>query len=248
MGFSLMLFIVYLVKSGREKCPITPRASLKSIWLAFRNSFFALISPGVILWCLVSGVVTPTEAGVIATIYSIVVGLLYGDFKLRDIPEVLIESMRLTALIMFIIAMATIMGHVMTMEQTPQLISKYMLQLTDNKIILLLLINIFLLFLGSILEGMPILIIMIPILLPLVTAIGVDVVHFGIIMCFNVVLGIITPPMAIGIVILVGISGSSFESIAQTSLKFLIPLIGALLIITFIPQLTLFLPRLLLGP
>jgi len=247
MGLSLMIYIVYLAKSGKESCPTNPRASLREIWRALKNSFFAVISPGVILWCLVSGVVTPTETGVIATVYAVVVGLLYGDFKLRDLPKVLEESILLTALIMFVIAMATIMGHIMTLERTPQLISGFMLGLTENKFVLLILINVFLLFLGSILEGMPILIIMIPILLPLIQNLGVDVVHFGIIMCFNVVLGIITPPMAIGIVILVGISGVSFEAIAKASLKFLIPLIAALLVITFVPQLSLLLPELMLG-
>jgi len=247
MGIIIMLYIAYLVKTGKETCPQTKRATFFEILKALKGSFFAVISPIIILWALVGGIVTPTEAGVIATIYAVFVGVLYGDFKLTYLPKILEDSLILTALIMFIIAMATAMGHILTLEQTPLKISNYLLSLTQNRYILLLLINVFLLFLGSILEGLPALIIMVPILLPLIQAINMDLVHFGVMMCFNITLGIITPPMAIGIFILVGVTGCSFEEIAKSSIRFLIPLIISLLLIAFIPSITLFLPNLLMG-
>jgi tripartite ATP-independent transporter DctM subunit len=204
------------------------------------------VAPGVIIVAFMTGTVTPTEAGVIATLYSVVVGFLYGDFKLKTLPKMLEDSFVVTALIMFIIATATAMGDIMTLEQIPQKLSTSLLGLTTNKYILLFLINLFLLFLGSILEGMPILIIMTPILVPLMQSLGVDLVHFGVVFCLAITIGIMTPPMAIGIFILVGITGCSFEEISRETVKFLIPLIIALFIITFIPAITLFLPNLLI--
>jgi tripartite ATP-independent transporter DctM subunit len=247
MGILLMAYIYYLVKTGKESCPTTPRPSLMVILKSFRDSLLAIISPVVILWALVSGVATPTEAGAIAAIYALVVGMIYGDFHLKDVPMILGASLRLTALIMFIIAMATVMTHILTIERTPQIISEALLRLTTNKYLLLLIINAFLLFLGSIIEGVPALIIMTPILLPIINAIGVDPVQFGIIICFNLVLGNITPPMAIGVVILVGITGCSFEELVRSSTRFLLPLIAALVFISFVPALSLYLPNLIMG-
>jgi TRAP-type C4-dicarboxylate transport system permease large subunit len=107
-------------------------------------------------------------------------------------------------------------------------------------------INVFLIFLGSILEGMPILIIMTPILVPLIQSVGMDLIHFGVVFCLAITIGIMTPPMAIGIFILVGITGCSFEEISRNTVKFLIPLILALFIVTYVPAITLFLPNLLI--
>lgn len=248
MGLLLMIYIYYLAKTGKEICPITPRPSIKILIKAFLDSALAILSPIIILWTLVSGVATPTEAGVIASVYSLAVGMIYGDFHLKDLPLIFGESLKLTALIMYIIAMATVMTHILTIEQTPQLISDQILKLTTNKYLLLLLINVFLLFLGSIIEGVPALIIMTPILLPIVQAVGIDPVQFGIIICFNLVLGNITPPMAIGIVILAGITHCSFEELVRTSFRFLLPLIAALIAISFIPLLSLYLPTIIMGP
>jgi tripartite ATP-independent transporter DctM subunit len=246
MGICIMAYIVYLVKTGKEKCPRSKKPTLLGVLKALKNSFFAVVSPVVILLSFITGVVTPTEAGVIASIYSVIVGVLYGDFKIKELPKIFEDSLILTALIMFIIATATVMGDIMTLEQIPTKLAKGLLGLTTNKYILLLMVNVFLIFLGSLLEGMPILIIMTPILVPLMQNIGVDLVHFGVVMALAIVIGIMTPPMAIGIFILVGITGCSFEEISRETVKFLIPLIIALFIITYIPTITLFLPNLLI--
>jgi tripartite ATP-independent transporter DctM subunit len=246
MGVCLMFYIYYVVKTEKENCPPLKRAAFIEVLKAFKGGFFGVVAPGVIIIAFITGAVTPTEAGVIATLYSVVVGILYGDFKLKQVPKILEESFVLTALIMFIIATATVMGDVMTLEQIPLKLAKILLGITANKYVLLFLINVFLLFLGSILEGMPILIIMTPILVPLVQSLGVDLVHFGVVMCLAITIGIMTPPMAIGIFILVGITGCTFEEISRDTVKFLIPLIIALFIITYFPSLTLFLPNLLI--
>jgi tripartite ATP-independent transporter DctM subunit len=243
MAISLMIYIVYLVKTGKEKCPRTKRASFLELFKALKMCFFAIISPGIILLSFITGVVTPTEAGVIATFYTFVVGLAYGDLNLRMIPKVLEESLILTTLIMFIIANATVMGHIMTVEQIPLKLSKFLLGLTTNQYILLFLVNVFLLFLGSILEGLPILIITTPILVPLAQSLNIDLVHFGVVMTFAITLGIMTPPMAIGIFILVGITGCSFEELSKEVVKFLIPLVVALFIVSYVPAISLFLPN-----
>lgn len=241
----IMIFIWYLVKSGKEKCPITKRSSLWEIAKSFKNNFFALIAPIVLLLCFVTGIATPTEAGVIAIFYAVFVGILYGDLKLGRIPTILEEALILSSLIMFIIATATVMGHIMTVEQIPLKLSDCLLTVTTNKYLLLIMIIIFLVLLGSFLEGMPALLITVPILVPLVQALNIDLIHFGIAMGFALILGIMTPPMAIGIYILVGITGCSFEEISKETIKFYIPMIIMLLLVTFIPEISLFLPNLL---
>lgn len=246
LAISMMIYIAYLVKTGKEKCPRTGRPSLNDLIKALKISFFAIFSPIIILLSFITGVVTPTEAGVIATFYSIVVGIGYREFSLKKIPKVLEESLILTSLVLFLIATATAMGHIMTVEQIPLKLSKFLLNLTTNQYFLLFLINLFLILLGSILEGMPILIIMTPILVPLVQSINMDLIHFGVVITLAITIGIMTPPMAIGIFILVGIAECSFEEISKEVIKFLVPIIIALFIISYFPKITLFLPNLLI--
>jgi C4-dicarboxylate transporter, DctM subunit len=242
----LMVYIYFLVKTGRENCPCSRRATFAEVLKTLKGGFLGVVAPFVIASTFITGIITPTEAGVFASIYSAVVGFLYGDLKLRAIPKILEDSLVITALIMFIIATSTVMGDVMTIEQIPTKLAKFLLGITTNKYILLFLLNIFLLFLGSILEGMPILIIMTPILVPLMQSVGVDLIHFGIVMCFAITIGLMTPPMAMGIFILSGITGCTFEEISRDTLRFLIPVVIALFVLTYVPAISLFLPNLLI--
>ena len=145
---------------------------------------------------------------------------------------------------MFIIGISTVMAWVYTADGVPQKIANLMIAITENKYIILTMINLFLLVLGCILEPIPVLIITTPILLPVVQQVGIDFVHFGVVICYNITLGIITPPMGIGLYVIMGITDISFEELVKGVIWYLIPLVGSLFIISFLPQLSLWLPGL----
>jgi tripartite ATP-independent transporter DctM subunit len=248
IGVVLMSMIYYLAVTGKEKCPVLPRPGLKSLLIAFKDGFFALIAPLIILWGMVSGFVTPTEAGVIAVFYSILLGLFYRELTWDNFNVALRMSVVSTCIVMYIIATATVMGWVLTAERVTHMIGAMLGNITTNRYLSLFLINLFLLVVGCILETLPALLITTPILLPVVVNLGIDPVHFGVILCFNLIVGIITPPMGIGLYVMVAVSRLRVEELVKASLPFLLPLLFALAVITFIPQLSLWLPNFLLGP
>jgi tripartite ATP-independent transporter DctM subunit len=195
---------------------------------------------------MVGGVVTPTEAGILAIAYSLLLGFVYRTFELRRFVSVVVESVISTALIMYIIAISSAMSWLIAMEGTPMMVAELLAQLTNNKYIMLLIINIFLLLLGCILETLPAMLISVPILLPIVQQFNIDPVQFGVILIFNLLIGIITPPMGIGLYVMTAVSGVRFEPLVRSCMPFLIALLASLLAITYVPQICLFLPNLLL--
>lgn len=244
IGLSLMATVYYLAKTGRQKCPTRPRANLRQVWAAFRSGILSVLSPLIIIAGMVGGFITPTEAGVLAVVYCTLVGFIYGELKLRDLPRILEESAIGTAQVMFMFAMANLFGWIVTASRVPVIVSDALLGLTNNKYVLLLLINVFLLFLGCFMESIAGMIVMLPVLLPIVLQLGIDPVHFGVIVCFNMILGTLTPPMGAGLFIVSSISQERFEDVLKASLPFLASLVTALIIITYVPKVCLWLPGL----
>lgn len=246
IALMVMLLIYFLAASGRERCPLDPRPRLKTVLSSLWKSFFAIMSPVVILWCIVGGIVTPTEAGALAVFYATVVGLCYGDIHWRDLPRAVVDSVLTTSLVMMLIGFATVMGWLFAVERVPHHLAEMLLSLTTNKVILLFLINVFVLLLGCVLESIPALIITVPVLLPVVTELGVDPVHFGVIIVYNVVLGLITPPLGISLYLVSSIVGMRFEEAVRAILPYLLVLILSLLVITYVPWLSMYLPNLIM--
>jgi tripartite ATP-independent transporter DctM subunit len=245
IGLSLML-TNYLL-SLRHDFPRMERASFKKIMHSAVNGIVALIAPIIIVGSILTGVVTATESGVLASAYALLVGIFYGKLNLHNLWHALYETMIVTTIVMFIIAFATAMGWLFAYEQIPLNIAKAMLSLTNNKYLFLLILMVFLLLIGCVIEGIPALIITLPLLLPIADHFGIDRVHFGLIMVYGIVIGIATPPMGIALYIMVEIANVKFEDVVVAVLPYLIPLIGVLFLITYVPQLTLFLPNLLMG-
>ena len=206
-----------------------------------------LITPFIILWGMVSGVVTPTEAGVLAVFYSLLLGCIYRSFNWKVVRKALLDTVKTSSLILYIIAVSSVLSWVMVNEGTAYDIAEWLGKITDNPMILLVIINVFLLILGAILETLPAMLIAVPVLLPAIDALGIDRVHFGIIVIFNLLIGIITPPMGIGLYILAAISGVRVDRLVIASIPYMITLIIALIAITYIPILTLYLPGHLLN-
>ena len=241
---------VYVFIGSKRGTIITPEPEpfeLKNLLLTLKDGFFALLAPAVILGGMMGGVVTPTEAAAIAVIYALFCAIVYKELKWDSLKKGFVESIGSTALIMFLIGVGTAMGWIISAEQIPYLLSDVLLGLTENKYTMLLIINIMLLFLGMIMEGIPIKLIVLPILLPIIDSLGIDRVHFGIVMSYNLLIGMATPPVGLGLYVLSRVGKISFESIVKAILPMYVPLFVALLLITYFPQLSLWLPNLLSG-
>jgi len=247
IGLILMITIYFQVTLGLQDCPPPVKFSLKRLIKTSKDGVLSLLAPFIILWGMVSGVVTPTEAGVLAIFYSLLLGFIYRSFNWKVIRKALLDTVKTSSLILYIIAVSSVLSWVMVNEGTANDIAEWLGKITDNPLILLVIINVFLLILGAILETLPAMLIAVPVLLPAIDALGIDRVHFGIIVIFNLLIGIITPPMGIGLYILAAISGVRVDRLVIASIPYMITLIIALIAITYIPILTLFLPEYLLN-
>jgi tripartite ATP-independent transporter DctM subunit len=195
-----------------------------------------------------SGAITPTEVGIVAAGIALLLGLVYREASWKDLTASVVESVKSSVNIMFIIAVSTVAGWVFTYEGTAKTVAQWLFALTTDKTLLLLVINIFLLVMGCLLEPIPLLILALPILLPIVQQIGVDLIHFGIMISFNITLGIITPPMGVGLYVMCRVSGVRFEELVVACLPLLVSLLAALMLVTYWPALSLWLPTLVMGP
>ncbi len=247
IGLTQMLFIYFWVKIKKTTWGQPEPFNLKEIWRTFKTGSLAVLSPVIIIGALVTGKATPTEIGALAAAYALFLGLVYRELKWERLYPCLIESMTTTAVIMYIVAVSMVMGWILTSERVPHESAKFITTLIKSPFLGLMVVNIFLLIVGMLLETLPALLIMSPILLPVVKAYGVDPVHFGLIICFNLMIGIITPPMGIGLFVAARVARLTPEQVFRATVPFFFPLIGALLIITYFPQLTLWLPNLVFG-
>ena len=247
IGFILMLMIYLMVIFGYRQCPTPVPFMWSNVFKTSRAGILSLIAPLIILWGLVGGVVTPTEAGVLAIGYSLMIGAIYRSYKIKQLIKVIRDTVETTALIMYITAVSSVMSWLMVNEGAAHQISEWISEFSASPFVYLIIINIFLIIVGCLLETLPAMLITVPILVPIATELSVDPVHFGIIVIFNLLVGIITPPVGIGIYILMAISGVGYGELIRASFPFFIALLLALSLITFVPSLSLFLPELLLD-
>jgi len=249
VGISLMIMNFVFSHTRADFPKPERRATFKEIAKSFGTGLFALFAPVIIVGGLVGGFVTATESGILAANYALLASFLYNKPKdvLRVLPHALLDTVKTTALIMFVISLATSMTWFLAMERIPSMIAESFLAITANKYVFLFLLNVFLLLIGAIIEGIPALLIIVPILLPVVDKFGIDRVHFGMIAHLNLLIGIATPPMGIGLYIMTGVAKIKFEEVVKAFWPFFIPLIVVLFLVTYIPWLTLFLPNLLMG-
>ena len=245
IGAALMIF--NRIIAIRRDFPREKRASLRQIGSTAVDGILALIAPGIILGAIITGYTTATEAGVLACAYSLLIGLVYRTLTWESLWKALTDTMLITAVIMIIIGYSTVMGWLLAIEQIPQQLAEAVLLTTENRYVFLGMLIIFLLLIGAVVEGVPAKLILVPMLLPITDQFGIDRVHFGLIITFALLIGIATPPMGIGLYIMVEVGKVSFEKVTMAVLPFLIPLILVLLLITFFPPLTLWLPNYIMG-
>lgn len=243
-----LMATVHIIAKKRDYQPTREkRATIKEIAAQLGHSSWALFLPFGIILGLRFGMFTPTEAGAMTVVYSVLVGFfIYKELKLEHLPQIIVESVLGTASVMLIICAASAFGYYMSWEQLPQKITASLLGLTDNPYILLFIINIFLLVLGMFVEGTASLIILTPLLVPAVTALGIDPIHFGIVMVVNLTIGGVTPPFGTLMFLTCSIVAVPLADFIKEVIPFIAAVILVLFFITYIPGIITFLPNLIM--
>jgi tripartite ATP-independent transporter DctM subunit len=242
MGAAQMALIAVIAR--RRNFPVEKPTPLREIPRITLGAFPALLMPVVLLGCIYSGITTPTEAAAIAAAYALVVSvLIYRSVTWRSFYASLLSSARTTASIGMLIAGALVFNYVVTVENIPHAISTFIQGLDLSPLTFMILVNVLLLVLGCLLEGTTIILIVLPVLIPTAQALGVDLVHFGIVAVVNIMIGLITPPYGLLLFIMTNISGEPLRNIVRETLPFLLAMIAALAFMTLVPDSVLWLPR-----
>ena len=247
IALALMVTVWILAKTGVEECPPTRRSPLREIAMSAWSGGPAIVTPVIIVTGMVSGVATATEAAVLAVLYSLFLGIVYREMTFAKLRRALESSIRTTALIMYLTGVGSVMAFVLTREQAAEVVATHLLSVTDEKWVLLLLINFALLVLGCVLETLPALLIAIPLFGPIVLGLGVDPLQFGVVLTFNLLIGIITPPIGLGLYAVCAITGLKLDQAIKATAVFLPTLLVALLLMTYVPWLSTWLPGVLFA-
>lgn len=246
IGAALMTANYVMAKAGLVKVPEPQPFEIKKAWGSFKDGILALLAPIIILGGMTAGVVTPTEAGLLAVMYALLVGLIYRELTWQNIFAALRTGLYSSVGIMVLIGFGYAMGWVVSIERLPVIMADSFLSFTDNKYTLLFMINVLLLLLGMVIEGIPIKLILLPILLPIIDSFGIDRIHFGVLMTCNTLIGLATPPVGLGLFVMSSITDLEISDIVKAILPFYIPLLAALALITYFPTFTLWLPGVLM--
>jgi C4-dicarboxylate transporter DctM subunit len=246
MGCALMVASSIFAK--KRNLPAEPRATWKERWHTFTDSILALMTMVIIMGGILSGVFTATEASVVAAFYSFFVGkFVYRELKWSDIPGIFVKTGITTGVVVLCIATASGFGWILAAEQIPGKIAKAMFALSENRLVLLFLMNILTLFMGTFLDISPIIIILVPILFPIASQLGVTPIHFGIMTIVNMAIGQCSPPVGVSLFVATGIAKAKLGEILGAYMKYLLTMIVVLAIIIVFPKIITFLPELVMG-
>ncbi len=242
----LMLMVAIYFRARALDIPRQPKASLREVLKAGRDSIWGLLLLVIILGGIYGGIFTPTEAAGVAAVYAFFIAVfIYRDIGMSRVPHVLVDAAKVTVMLMFIVANALLFAHVLTTERIPQAITEQIVAMGMAPWQFLIVVNILLLIAGNFMEPTGIILILAPILFPIATQMGIDPVHLGIIMVVNLEIGMVTPPVGLNLFVTSGITGMSIVQVVRAALPWLTVLLLFLIIVTYVPQLTLFLPNLL---
>ena len=242
LGIAIMGYVAFIAIS--RKFAKGERASLFEIWTHFRKAFFSLLLLVIVVGGIVAGIFTATEASAIAVLYAGILALIYKGIKIKDFPDILLVSGKTTAVVMFLICTSMAMSWLFSFESIPELITSFLLDKFSNPIIIFLIINVILLIVGTFMDMTPAILIFTPIFLPVVTTLGMNPVHFGIVMVLNLCIGLCTPPVGTILFVGSGVAGVSVSKVIKPLLPFLAIMIIVLMLVVYIPEISLFLPNL----
>lgn len=243
MGFAMM--IVVAIVARRRNYPREPWTGFREAMHGLVDGLLALITPGIIMGGILGGFFTPTEAAVVACIYALFLGaFVYRELKFSDLPALLLDTARQTAQVMWIVGTAALFGWVLIYLRVPDAIIAWLTSFSSNKWVILTLINLILLFLGCFMEGLAIMLLTVPIFFPIIVKLGIDPVHFGVMMTLNLMVGLITPPVGMVLYAMSSIAKVSIADLTVELWPFLISIIVVLVLITYMPAMVTFLPSL----
>ncbi len=241
-----MLLVVTWITARRKGMPCQEKPTVKELWSSFIDAVWGLLLVVMIIGGIYGGIFTPTEAAAVAAVYSAFISLfIYRDMSFKDIPHVMLESAKMTAMLLFIISCAMIFAHVLTMERIPQSIAEWLVARDMSWWMFLLMVNIILWFAGDFMEPSSIILILAPIFFPIAMALDIDPIHLGIVMTLNMEVGMITPPVGLNLYVASGLSGMRLEDVTKAALPWMLVMIVALVLVTYIPWISLFLVDLL---
>jgi tripartite ATP-independent transporter DctM subunit len=242
MGLGLMVLVYFF--SFRESLPKDKTYGLGEIWEAFRSAFLSLLTPVILIGGILSGIFTPTEASAVAAVYAFAICFfIYKTVSLRDIPSIIVDTFVTTAVVTFIISATSGFSYLLIVGKIGTMLVESTLALTRNPWIILLIVNIALLILGCLMEAGVLLILLTPILVPMMKSLGVDLVHFGLVMVLNLMIGVATPPVGMCLFVVSGATGIKLERLMREVIPWVMPLIVVLFLITYIPSLVLAVPN-----
>lgn len=246
LGIGLML-VVYFI-SVKKKYPKHPRSTFKQIVYGFLDTFWAILMTFIIIFGIVGGVFTPTEASIIAVVYALIIGaFIYKKLSWKNLPIIILDSMKTSASLMILVGFANLFGWILITERLPQLISSEILDFTTNKYLVLLFINLLLIFIGTFMETIAALLILFPILMKVAVTVEVDPIHFAVIAVLNLMIGLTTPPVGVCLFVASSIGKISISKVSKASLPFLAVSLIVLTLVTLFPQISLFLPGLFID-
>lgn len=246
LGLALMTRIYFI--SRHRSYPVDQGINWNELCASARRAVLPLLMPVGVIGGLIMGFFTPTEAGAVAVVYALVISFgVYRSIRLKDLPDILLETMVTTAVVTFIISVSSSFSFLLAIENAGDRIASTVVGLTDNRYVILLLFNVLLLLLGAAMEAGVVLILFTPILYPIAMEAGVDPIHFGVIMVVNLMIGVATPPVGVSLFVMSDVSGVRLEKLMREVLPFIWPLLLVLLAVTYIPELALWLPNLLFS-
>ncbi|HEY6133147.1 MAG TPA: TRAP transporter large permease [Rubrivivax sp.] len=240
MAVALMIMVRAI--AIRKNLPSVPFPDARQVWRAFTGAFWALMCPVVLFGGMMSGYFTATESAAVAALYALLVGLGYREFRLRDMPRIVLQTIETTGVMMALVMSAALLGYALSISRLPQEFGAWLTGTVDSKLAYLLLVNVILIVVGCFMEAIAAMLILIPILVPPAMALGIDPTQFGIIVVLNLMIGTITPPVGIVLFVTARVAGLPFDRVCKATLPFLWPLLAVLAAVTLVPQLTTALP------
>jgi C4-dicarboxylate transporter, DctM subunit len=242
------LMLVTWIVAKKHNYPTLPRATLGEVWKAFRDSIWGLLIVVIVIGGIYGGVFTPTEAAAVSAVYAFVVAVfIYKDLKLSDVPRVLRESANMSAMLLYIITNAILFSFLLTSENIPQQLAQWIIDQGLTPWMFLLFVNVLLFFAGDFMEPSSIILILAPIFLPVAMKLGIDPIHLGIIMTINMELGMITPPVGLNLYVASGLAKMGLTEVTVAAAPWILVVATILILVTYVPQIALWLPQLLYG-
>jgi C4-dicarboxylate transporter DctM subunit len=242
----LALGVTTYIMSVKRNYPQHEKANWSQRWHSIKDAVWAILMPIILLGGILTGIFTPTEASIVTCVYALIIGVfVYKEIKLADVPRIIWENMRSCASIIILIGFANIFGYILTLERIPQMVASAILGLTQNKFLVILLINIVLLFVGMFMESLAAILITFPVLLPVAVAVGMDPVHFGIMGILNLMVGLTTPPVGMCVCTAAQIGKISAYKAFKATTPFLLTSLVVLALVSYVPDVVLLIPKLL---